>query len=98
MSSSLTSPIKLQMYVYILKSEKDHSFYVGSTKNVEKRLAQHNNGYSLSTKAKRPWLLMRIEEYKDNSLAIKRERFLKSSLGRDVVKNLCKGVGTFNFG
>ncbi|MCK4905493.1 GIY-YIG nuclease family protein [bacterium] len=77
------------MYVYILKSKKDESFYIGSTKNVNERLKQHNKGYNVSTKKKIPWVLIRTEKYNDKSLALKREKFLKSGKGREVLKNLC---------
>ncbi|MFA5117475.1 MAG: GIY-YIG nuclease family protein [Candidatus Omnitrophota bacterium] len=77
------------MYVYILRSKKDGSFYVGSSKNVQERLMYHNKGYSLSTKSKAPWDLVRIEEYKNSTLALKRERYLKSGQGRRVIMNLC---------
>ena len=31
-------------YVYVLKSLKDNNFYTGYTKDLKKRLQQHNNG------------------------------------------------------
>jgi len=37
-------------YFYILKSEKDNSYYLGSTVDVSKRLIQHNRGLSRYTK------------------------------------------------
>ena len=81
------------MYVYILKSKKNGSFYVGSTQNVEERIVSHNKGANLSTKAKIPWILVRCEEYHNISLALKRERFLKSGVGRRVLRNLCTSLG-----
>ena len=76
------------MFVYVLRSEKDGSFYVGSTKDIVKRVRSHNNGESQSTKPKRPWTLAGIEEYSSDSLALKREKFLKSCKGRQVLNNL----------
>jgi len=76
------------MFVYILRSLKDNSLYVGSTKNVEQRFNSHNKGENLSTKSKVPWVLARVEEYNNDTLALKREKFLKSALGRRVLKNL----------
>jgi len=76
------------MYVYVLKSKKDGSLYVGSTKNIRKRLQQHNRGHNSSTKAKLPWILVMTEEYDDKSLALKREKFLKSGKGKQVIRNL----------
>ncbi|MDP2209598.1 MAG: GIY-YIG nuclease family protein [Bacteroidota bacterium] len=42
-------------FVYILQSEKDGSFYIGSTSNVSLRLERHNLGWSKSTKGKGHW-------------------------------------------
>ncbi|TRZ95428.1 GIY-YIG nuclease family protein [bacterium] len=76
------------MFVYVLKSNKDGSFYIGKTKDVTVRLKQHNSGVNLSTKSRLPWELVMTEEYKSYSLATKRERFLKSGSGREVLGNL----------
>ena len=78
------------MYIYILKSEKDGSLYVGSTKELNERIESHNKGFSLATRAKRPWVLAKVEEYASKSLALKRERFLKTGKGREILKNLIK--------
>ena len=77
------------MYVYILKSQKGNGFYVGVTDNMEERLQYHNRGYNLSTKAKAPWKLVKVENYNNTSLALKREKFLKTGRGREVVRNFC---------
>ncbi|MCF8119871.1 MAG: GIY-YIG nuclease family protein [Deltaproteobacteria bacterium] len=42
-------------YVYILQSEKDSTYYVGSTQDLESRLERHNQGRSKYTKGKGPW-------------------------------------------
>ena len=76
------------MYVYILKSLKDGSIYIGSTQDLEQRLDFHNKGYSRYTRTKIPWELKRIEEYGDKTIALKREKFLKTGDGRKVLKNL----------
>jgi putative endonuclease len=81
------------MYVYILKSRKDGRLYVGSTKDVSMRVAQHNNGESRSTKSYRPWDLVKAEQYPSRTIAIKREKFLKSGIGRRVIKNLLNNFG-----
>ena len=77
------------MFVYIIQSKKDGSIYVGSTQDIKERLLHHNAGYSLATKNKTPWEVLRLEEYSDTELALKREHFLKTARGRRVVKNLC---------
>ncbi|MCX8118436.1 MAG: GIY-YIG nuclease family protein [Desulfobacterota bacterium] len=74
-------------YVYVLKSEADHSSYVGHTSNLQKRLLEHNSGKSPSTRFKRPWKLLHKEEFQTRSQAIQREKYLKSIPGRLELKN-----------
>ncbi|KKS73559.1 MAG: Excinuclease ABC C subunit domain protein [Parcubacteria group bacterium GW2011_GWA2_42_80] len=50
-------------YVYIMFSEVNGDIYIGSTANVEARLARHNSGKVRSTKGNRPWRLLEIHEY-----------------------------------
>jgi len=72
-------------YVYFLKSQKDGSYYIGVTSNIEIRLKEHNIGLSKSTAPKRPWILVRVEKYPSISLAYKRERFLKAKKSRKII-------------
>jgi len=51
--------------------------YTGVTKNVKKRLKQHNFGQVRSTKSGRPWIVIHIEKFKTLADAKKREWFLK---------------------
>lgn len=77
-------------YTYILQSETDNSFYIGSTKDLDSRIIRHNKGYSRYTKAKRPWRLVYNEKYKTLSEAKKREYYLKSLKSRIVIEKLIK--------
>jgi len=65
-------------YLYIFKSLKDNNLYVGTTNDIEKRLKEHNNGKSKSTKLRRPFQLVHKEIYKTLSEARKREWYLKN--------------------
>ena len=65
------------VYVYILKSKKDGQFYMGSTKDLRKRLKLHNDGKVFSTKSRRPFELVYYEAYKSEKDARKRESNLK---------------------
>ncbi|MBN1927891.1 MAG: GIY-YIG nuclease family protein [Prolixibacteraceae bacterium] len=78
--------------MYILKSLKDNRHYIGSTSNVEKRLAFHNSGSQRSTKSRIPFILIYTEEYNDRSQAEKREKQIKSFKGGEAFKVLLKGV------
>jgi putative endonuclease len=73
-------------FVYVLKSEKTGTSYVGHTADLEKRLVEHNNGKSLSTRNKRPVKLVYQEEYQTRSEAISREKYFKSVKGRIELK------------
>ena len=64
-------------YLYVLKSKKDGNCYVGSTNDLKKRFALHNEGRVLSTKSRRPFDLIYCEAYKNETDARRREQNLK---------------------
>jgi len=45
-------------FVYILQSQKNNSFYKGSTNDLQRRLFEHNNGNETATKLLLPWNLV----------------------------------------
>ena len=59
---------------------------MGFTKNVERRLKEHNSGKTNSTKSYRPWKLLFFETFISKLEALEREKFLKSGQGRDYIK------------
>jgi putative endonuclease len=74
-------------YVYVLVSEiKRLRFYVGMSEDVDKRLLDHNSGKTKSTKGYRPWKLFFTEEYITRLEARKREKYLKSGIGKEKIK------------
>ena len=77
-------------YVYILKSLKDGSYYVGSTSNLKKRIHRHNRGNSISTKGKKPLVLVYRKEYKLRLEAVREEKRIKSQKSRIYIENLIK--------
>ena len=74
-------------YVYVLKSINFARNYVGFTTNLEVRLSQHNSGKTRSTKPYKPWKVLFFEEYDSKEKALNREKFLKSGVARDFIKN-----------
>ncbi|OGZ31701.1 MAG: hypothetical protein A3H02_01390 [Candidatus Niyogibacteria bacterium RIFCSPLOWO2_12_FULL_41_13] len=64
-------------YVYILKSKKDGSIYIGYTSNLIRRFEEHNNLKNKSTRYKAPFELIYYEAYKSNADARYRETNLK---------------------
>jgi putative endonuclease len=73
-------------FAYILKSEKDNSYYYGSTSDLEKRLLNHNKGKVRYTKGKMPWKIHYYESFASKSEAYKREMFFKSIEGYRFLK------------
>ncbi|MBI2438241.1 MAG: GIY-YIG nuclease family protein [Lentisphaerae bacterium] len=64
-------------YVYILNSQKTGRYYVGSTQNIEKRVQEHNEGKTPSTRSGVPWELVRVGRFESRSEAIRQERRIK---------------------
>ncbi len=69
-------------WVYVLKSEKFNKSYVGYTDNIDRRFMEHSTGKGRFTKTYLPWKLIHTETFADRFEAIKREKFLKSKVGR----------------
>jgi len=74
-------------YVYVLRSQSDGKFYTGYTKNILKRLEEHNSGYVASTMKRRPFVLVYWEGCLSSKDATKREKYLKTAWGKRYIKN-----------
>jgi len=72
--------------VYVLYSPAFNKIYIGFTSDMENRLLSHNQ---LATKGHtlkyRPWVIGYTEVFDTKTEAIKREKQLKSALGRKFV-------------
>jgi putative endonuclease len=72
--------------VYVLYSENHKKIYIGFTSNLEQRLKSHNElatkGYTVKF---RLWNLVLQEEFETKREAMKREKQLKSSKGREFI-------------
>ena len=75
--------------VYVVRSQRDSQFYTGCTQDLRQRLKQHEAGKVSSTQLRRPLQLVYYEAYLNADDAYRRERYLKSGLGkRDLKKRL----------
>lgn len=76
-------------FVYILECS-DKTFYIGSTNDVEKRIAAHNTLKTGAkyTKARRPVTLVYSESFETKSEALKREHLLKKMTRQEKEKFL----------
>ena len=74
--------------VYILRSIEHDCNYIGHTKNIINRLADHNRGKVRSTKAFAPWKVIYTETYGTKSEAFRREMEIKSYKSGNAFKQL----------
>lgn len=74
--------------VYVIKSKNKNFTYVGFTNNLSRRLSDHNSGFNKSTKSYLPFELVYTEKVESTTEARKREKFLKSGKGRELIKSL----------
>ena len=75
-----------QFWAYVLINRQAHKRYVGHTDDLERRLDQHNgssdNPRRFTRRYPGQWELLYSEEFQTRSEAIKREKWLKSGVGR----------------
>ena len=76
---------KKKGYVYILK-DKNGKFYVGSTDNLERRLKQHKNGQTQTTRNMDNFEVVLKQEYDSLDLARKIELKIKKLKRKDYVE------------
>ncbi|MBF0532394.1 MAG: GIY-YIG nuclease family protein [Candidatus Omnitrophica bacterium] len=72
--------------VYAIKSEKCNYIYVGLTNNLERRLQQHFQGKSSTTRAYRPFILIYSALFETRIEARINEKILKSGSGKEFLK------------
>ena len=82
-------------YVYIVKCEKDNSFYTGYTADLARRMKEHNseNGKGAKyTRYRRPVRLIYQEEYRTRTDAMRREREIKKLSRKRKIHLIVKGI------
>lgn len=72
-------------YVYILL-EKNGQLYTGFSTDLRSRIKEHNSGKVESTKDRRPLKLIHYESYLLESDARRREKYLKTTEGKRLLK------------
>ena len=77
--------VTLSHYVYILRLTNGQ-LYTGYTTDLRRRLREHEDGNVASTKLRRPLCLIHAEAYLLESDARRRERFLKGTEGKRLLR------------
>jgi len=79
-------------FTYILQSESTGRYYIGSTDNLDRRVAQHNDpdykGSKTTKRFKGPWKLVYAESSQTRAEAMSREREIKSWKSRQAIHDL----------
>jgi putative endonuclease len=75
-------------YTYAIKSQERTYIYVGLTNNPDRRIAEHNNKREKTTRSYAPFKTVLLEKYDTRLEARKREKYLKSGIGKEFLKAL----------
>jgi putative endonuclease len=76
-------------YVYVLRSKRNGKRYIGYTsRDVQKRLYEHNRGDSKWTSGNGPFELIYADDFITVKEAKEVEKFLKSGQGRQCLDEL----------
>lgn len=81
-------------YVYVLKSVIDKKFYTGYSKDLKLRFKQHNTKRVQSTKKRGEMKLIYYEASLNQKDATRREKYLKTYLGKMFLRNRLKSYLT----
>lgn len=76
--------------VYILQSIKSGKYYIGSTNDIERRIAEHNSGKTKSLRYLRPLKVVFNKTYPNISDARKIEWRLKQFKNKDILERIIK--------
>jgi putative endonuclease len=74
--------------VYAIKSLVKNYIYVGLTTKLNDRFKRHNSGYERTTRSYKPFELIFTEEHNLRQDARKREKYLKSGVGKEFLKKI----------
>ena len=77
-------------FVYALLSEDNKQIYKGMTSNIERRLQEHKNKQNNTTKYFGKFKLILLKEFTTRVEARKREKYIKSGIGREFLHRLIR--------
>ena len=78
-------------HTYVLYSVSFNRIYIGQTEDLHRRLEKHNSPENTGwSKRYQPWALFYIEDFATRGEALRREKELKTCMGRTFIWNLVK--------
>ncbi|WP_339865756.1 GIY-YIG nuclease family protein [uncultured Algoriphagus sp.] len=78
----------MEFFAYILQSQKDGSYYIGSSQDPSERLKKHNRMHSGYTARKQPWKIVWLKSFSTKNEALQMERFIKMKKSRTYIDGL----------
>jgi len=75
-------------FLYILKSQKNGKFYIGSTNDLNRRLNEHNTGKTKSLIYLRPLEIVFFKEFENGRDARQMERKLKKFKNKNIIEKI----------
>jgi putative endonuclease len=80
-----------QYFTYVLYSASFDKIYIGFTKDLTNRFLSHNEKAQKGWTVRfRPWEVLFYETFSSKSEAMRREKELKTSRGRNYIRNFLK--------
>ena len=73
-------------FVYILKSKSSEFIYIGSTNDLDRRLQEHNDLKSQSTKSFAPFEIIAYVGVHSEAKARELEKYFKTGSGKAILK------------
>ncbi len=73
-------------YVYALENTNKNFIYVGFTNDINRRVKEHSDGKTQSTKTYRPLTLVTYVAVTSKEKAIRLEKYFKSGSGKTILK------------
>ncbi len=80
--------IIMEGHIYILKSLKNNSYYIGSTEDLANRFREHSIGLVKSTRLLLPWIISFSQEYPTIKEARQIEYKLKRLKSRKIIERI----------
>src|SRR3989338_4205251 len=87
-----TKKLNYSMYDLYILLLNNKQLYTGTTDNLRRRFLEHQRGKVKSTQSRRPLKLLYYEGYLLKSDAQRRERFLKTTEGKRLLRQQIRDV------